>query len=321
MTRECGAKRGLCILLTCPSSDYKRNKGHKRGRATGTSETLASAALSTMGMRNLGNTCYFASVLQSLAHSPRFAAYFASLAAGVPTRRSFEREMLPALSTIPMASPFSPQVSPVKSSPGSPVQTRRAVRQNAGPTSLVLPVHELLESLRTARRSVSPAALHQAVCDVFPQFAGFQEHDAQEFMRHLLDRLHQELELLRETYPPAKSNTSVVHDVFRGRLLSELTCTECTRVSRTLDPFMDLSLVIPAADGAAVAQGARRKRARAAATAASEKLSANVFKDGSIEGCLEHFTSEEVLTRSDQYGRWRSSVHARHARLTPARNA
>lgn len=110
--------------------------------------------------------------------------------------------------------------------------------------------------------------------------------DAQEFMRLVLDRLHLEAtqpevmnpipaapattdgsgganpleSLLNEdrsrrrrvaTPPvepgaPALGSSSIVTDVFRGRLLSQVTCMQCKQVSSVTDPFLDLSLDIPA---------------------------------------------------------------------------
>ena len=40
-------------------------------------------------------------------------------------------------------------------------------------------------------------------------------------------------------------NSSVLADLFQGQMLSEVTCPECNKVSRTFDPFMSLSVPIP----------------------------------------------------------------------------
>jgi hypothetical protein len=40
-------------------------------------------------------------------------------------------------------------------------------------------------------------------------------------------------------------NSSVLADLFQGQILSEVTCPECDKKSRTFDPFMSLSVPIP----------------------------------------------------------------------------
>ena len=80
---------------------------------------------------------------------------------------------------------------------------------------------------------------------------GYQQQDAHEFMRYLLDRLHTELlTLLPYPYPDSpylwqKGKTTIVTSIFGGILQSEVHCLICAMDSNKHDPFLDLSLDIP----------------------------------------------------------------------------
>lgn len=75
---------------------------------------------------------------------------------------------------------------------------------------------------------------------------GHQE-DAHEFMRHLLEAMHK-CGLPRgpralDTKDPLRF-TTLIHQIFGGRLRSRVTCLKCKAHSDTFDPILDLSLDI-----------------------------------------------------------------------------
>ncbi|XP_073159674.1 ubiquitin carboxyl-terminal hydrolase 3 isoform X3 [Lepidochelys kempii] len=91
---------------------------------------------------------------------------------------------------------------------------------------------------------------------------GYQQQDAHEFMRYLLDHLHLELQggfngvsrsvILQENSGLSGSNkccingaSTVVTAIFGGILQNEVNCLICGTESRKFDPFLDLSLDIP----------------------------------------------------------------------------
>ena len=104
-------------------------------------------------------------------------------------------------------------------------------------------------------------------------FAGGSQHDAQEFLLWLLDRVHEDLNVAPRRRPRhAKSsnanananvsptdemlaaealanymrfNSSFVMDVFQAQFRSSLTCPTCEKQSNTFDPFLCVSLPIP----------------------------------------------------------------------------
>jgi ubiquitin carboxyl-terminal hydrolase 3 len=111
------------------------------------------------------------------------------------------------------------------------------------------------------KTSISPECLFLVIWKVVPQFKGYHQHDAHEFLRYMLDRLHTELQAVPNSMPqpPANSKmknfvcpsptknkgTTFVTNVFGGTLLSEVKCLACGQESRKHDPFLDLSLDIP----------------------------------------------------------------------------
>ena len=108
------------------------------------------------------------------------------------------------------------------------------------------------------KSAISPESLFQAIWKVVPRFRGYQQQDAHEFLRYMLDRLHTELLLLlpgrfrsldrTEDVVKAASlvkSPSMVTSVFGGTLQSEVTCLSCRTTSKKHDPFLDLSVDVP----------------------------------------------------------------------------
>ncbi|XP_075434762.1 ubiquitin carboxyl-terminal hydrolase 20 isoform X2 [Ascaphus truei] len=127
---------------------------------------------------------------------------------------------------------------------------------------------------------VVPSSLSHGIKLVNPLFRGYAQQDTQEFLRCLMDQLHEEL---KEPVPPegrereaeeeeeerreGERSTaedflssqvlgagkrrseiryrSVISDIFDGSILSLVQCLTCDRVSTTIETFQDLSLPIP----------------------------------------------------------------------------
>jgi ubiquitin carboxyl-terminal hydrolase 4/11/15 len=109
--------------------------------------------------------------------------------------------------------------------------------------------------------SYAPRTLKSTTSRFAPQFAGYGQHDTQEFIAFLLDGLHEDLNRIKKkpyVEKPdwkagggdvelaelgkvcwdgyKKRNDSVIVDLFQGQLQSTLVCPECRQESITMDP-------------------------------------------------------------------------------------
>ncbi|GLI67672.1 hypothetical protein VaNZ11_011833 [Volvox africanus] len=72
-----------------------------------------------------------------------------------------------------------------------------------------------------------------------------RQEDSHEFLRCLLDAMHEAcLKRFKPKPPPELATTTFVYRIFGGRLRSQIECEGADYVSRTYDPFLDLSLEI-----------------------------------------------------------------------------
>jgi ubiquitin carboxyl-terminal hydrolase 3 len=194
------------------------DQGKKRKRLTlinGKAKKKTGAKYKTItGLLNLGNTCFMNAVMQSLSHTDALRE-FVNVDQG-KTLVSLE--------------------------PSSPRSTRRTVSPTFVPkegVSLWNDFYALIrEMLYTTDIVINPGVFLQSLWTVVPMFKGYQQQDAQEFLRYLLERLHGELD-------PRNDVGSVIHSMFMGKLQSRVMCLSCKNVSKKEDAFMDLSLAIP----------------------------------------------------------------------------
>ncbi|KAG0224367.1 Ubiquitin carboxyl-terminal hydrolase 33 [Actinomortierella wolfii] len=121
-----------------------------------------------IGLKNLGNTCYINAALQALSNTPALTHYFQTCEAFIPEARRIEY----------------------------------ARRNNQ---LLVDSYYRFIEAMWSGKSAIySPSHLVADVKRVNETFQGYGQQDAQEFLRCLLDKLHDEL-----SYP---RKDELVHD-------------------------------------------------------------------------------------------------------------
>ncbi|XP_045893253.1 ubiquitin carboxyl-terminal hydrolase 3 [Micropterus dolomieu] len=231
------------------------------------------AALGATGLRNLGNTCFMNAILQSLSNIKQFSCYFKELpAVALRSGKTAGRRMY---------------------------HTRS---QGDNSVSLVEEFRKTLCSLwQGSQTAFSPDSLFYAIWKIMPSFRGYQQQDAHEFMRYLLDHLHRELQYSRNGAPHPVSpqdavrlstaegkccingTASVVTSIFGGILQNEVNCLICGTESRKFDPFLDLSLDIPSQF--------RQKRSK----------DQEAGPTCTLRDCLRSFTDLEELDETELY--------------------
>lgn len=116
-------------------------------------------------------------------------------------------------------------------------------------------------------KAMEPYELKRVLSRLKPEFQGYEQHDAQEFLRCLLDSMHDEMNTIQTplAYQEIKTdvhtsdreisdrywryhlerNQSFFSDTFCGQLRSEVRCQLCSHRSLCFDTFWDLSLSFP----------------------------------------------------------------------------
>ncbi|KRX04164.1 hypothetical protein PPERSA_11288 [Pseudocohnilembus persalinus] len=180
------------------------------------------------GLTNIGNTCFMNSALQCLFNLPEFNDYFLQ-DKYVKDLRSNNKEI---------AKQYAKLLKNIRGSGSSNSYYSRG------------------ENTQDLKRAIEKVA---------PIFSGYGQQDSQEFLRCLIDGLHEDLNRIVRK-PPYRElqadlskhdikhishdwfnyyksiDDSVIQDFFRGQLSNKVTCNKCGYESLAFDNFLDISL-------------------------------------------------------------------------------
>ncbi|XP_024521247.1 ubiquitin carboxyl-terminal hydrolase 1 [Selaginella moellendorffii] len=168
------------------------------------------------GLVNLGNTCFFNSVMQNLLAVRYLKDYFLNPVAG-------------GASEGPLTSALRRFFLEING------DNLEAFSGNA-------------KKRHRDYTTYNPKGLFGALCSKSSRFSGYHQQDSHELLRCLLDGLqvegkHKESEEKNSTN--GKEDHTFVDHLFGGQFASTVTCCECGHSSSVLEPFLDVSLPIP----------------------------------------------------------------------------
>lgn len=230
------------------------------------------------GLDNLGNTCFMNSALQCLVHTRTLSQYFAGGTYGKDIMKK---------------SPMGGQLA----------------------TTFAKVCGGIYQ--QPSFSSVNPLVLKDVISNWAPQFTGYNQQDAHELLRFLLDGLSEDLKRQAEVCTPSGSdiseddlfnlspeeqgeywwdrhiskNSSFITDEFCGQLMSTIECLECHDRRYCFDPVYDLSLPMPG-ESQSVSFFGRRTFRRTSSRFPSDTA---VDEDCSLNDCLKMFMKEEIL--------------------------
>ncbi|XP_013102417.2 ubiquitin carboxyl-terminal hydrolase 31 isoform X1 [Stomoxys calcitrans] len=186
-----------------------------------------------MGLKNHGNTCFMNAVLQCLSHTDILAEYF------------------------------------VLDQYKADLKRRNKINSRKFGTKgeLTEQLANVLKALWMCKNESDHSTSFKAVVDRYgSQFRSSTQHDAQEFLFWLLDKVHEDLNTAtKRRYKSVKNNygrpdeiiaaetlanhircnNSFVQAVFQAQFRSSLTCPRCKKQSNTFDPFHCISVQLP----------------------------------------------------------------------------
>ena len=85
--------------------------------------------------------------------------------------------------------------------------------------------------------------LKEQISAIAEQFGGYIQQDSEEFVTFLLNGLHEDLK--REIIREKKIVTSIIMELFSGKIITKVRCPNCSHIVNKLETFLIISVPIP----------------------------------------------------------------------------
>lgn len=133
------------------------------------------------GLRNIGNTCYMNSALQCISATYPFVANI--------LKKRFSKDLV--CSTINTVA--YEERKKRKLSKDSEVEIYVDQIRDKYKSSMTYNLFKLLRGMWEQNQEITPRGFKETVETINPDFQGYRQHDSQEFLSFVLDRIHEEL--------------------------------------------------------------------------------------------------------------------------------
>lgn len=97
--------------------------------------------------------------------------------------------------------------------------------------------YRLMKGMREYNTTISPESFWKKFKNIYSNFDNYNQHDSQEALFLILDRIHEELK--------KRNNRSIIYDLFKGSIETKYKCLNCKNISKNKEIFLNLTLTLP----------------------------------------------------------------------------